>query len=325
MDLNKHPRNYIQLRNQIFKLKKKSLPPAIKRIIKKKKKQRNLAKTQPHIFADSLNDINRISNVLTLSKYQKIPLELLNETPDEPPSLEGNNSFPFISQDNNLSYIDIDNMVTNEGQQQQLLQLLPSQQQKQQNIQELIMECNNHIEKGHIPAMVDDLLKISKMQDINAMELNYDQLSDFDLLQIYQSIFIETNIVPYNTGLNIINYTLYKKLKNLNEYPSIQLVSINEIIGNYNKKLLIHGILSPLLAESNFEKFQSQLVTKIFKEIKFTSEEYSLLLKNLAKTKYENTGNIGEIELNEYHLTILQTIVNQKISLNNEILRVYLI
>jgi len=54
MDLNKHPRNYIQLRNQIFKLKKKSLPPAIKRIIKKKKKQRNLAKTQPHIFADSL-------------------------------------------------------------------------------------------------------------------------------------------------------------------------------------------------------------------------------------------------------------------------------
>ena len=49
-------------------------------------------------------------------------------------------------------------------------------------------------------------------QDINAMELNYDQLSDFDLLQIYQSIFIETNIVPYNTGLNIINYTLYKKV-----------------------------------------------------------------------------------------------------------------
>jgi len=44
------------------------------------------------------------------------------------------------------------------------------------------------------------------------------------------------------------------KLKNLNEYPSIQLVSINEIIGNYNKKLLIHGILSPLLAESNFGK-----------------------------------------------------------------------
>jgi len=43
MDLNKHPRNYIQLRNQIFKLKKKSLPPAIKRIIKKKKKTKKFS------------------------------------------------------------------------------------------------------------------------------------------------------------------------------------------------------------------------------------------------------------------------------------------
>eukprot|EP00833_Pecoramyces_ruminatium_P014262 jgi/Orpsp1_1/1188294/evm.model.d7180000063677.1 len=310
MDLNKHPPNYIILRKQVSKLKKKTFPPAIKKVIRRKKKERILAKSQPFIIADSFKNVNKLYNALTISKYQKIPNEFFKGVTDIKKSI-----------DNNQKLDSQEKVIGNREDRE-------NNDTLQQDIQNLIKECNNNIEKGDIQAIVKDLLRISKIpNNNNKMDLKYDQLSDFALLQVYQNIFIDTTNVPYNAGLNIINYTLYRKLKNLNDIPNIQLLSINEIVGNYNKKLLINGILLPLLAEPNFEKFQAQLVTKIFKEIKFTSEEYSLLLKNFVREKYENTGNSGKLEdilnlqLNENHLNIIQTIINQKISFNNDLLR----
>ncbi|ORX75412.1 hypothetical protein BCR32DRAFT_285199 [Anaeromyces robustus] len=296
-----HSNNFEKLQKQVTHLKKRKLinsvdtGETVHTIFSQK------PKFSKNITSTTYEDVHSLYNVLLLSKYQNINIDLLRKVKKRKEIK--NESETLFEENNATSNFSTNNIIDN-----------------QQDIETLAIECNNNIKKGDIQIMVKNLLKISKMQYNDEIKLNYDQLKDYDLLQIFQNIFIEASNVPYNTGLNIINYTIYSKLKELIDFPSIQLISICNIIGKYNKKLLINGILSPLLAEENFEKFQAHLITKIFKEIKFTVEEFIILLKNFSTVKYRNAAykNVG---LNEHHLTILQDIIKQKISLNNDILK----
>jgi len=361
MNWNGHSSNYSLLQRQVNVLKKSFIPssttissttttiPTTKRKFHSSEpsssttlsppspanKKQKINNVEFQTLIPSYEEIHKLYTSLVLSKYQVIDPNLLKRATTTPKSkgstFQGQNSKggeedmgeTVVKTEEPIETVEAGTNIVNAN----TSAVVPATDLDESPTL-AVTECQLYIQKGDIPEIVTSLLKISKFKYNNEIQLGIDKLKDFDLLQIFQKVFIEGHTVPYNTGLNIIKYTLYSKLQKLNDIPSIQLISICDIIGKYNKKLLIHGILSPLLTEDQFEKFQSQLIIKIFKEIKFSVEEYCSLLKDFSTEKYQamsmNQGlseNITKTCLNENHLTIIQTIVNQKITLNNDILK----
>ncbi|ORX45788.1 hypothetical protein BCR36DRAFT_332778 [Piromyces finnis] len=344
MNRNQHPFNYVQLQQQVNvlksveaatthgvplnsskKRKSTSPPPFISSFKKQKQPTEEEARKNPHVqncnvqtpvSLPSYQDIQKLYQALLLSKYQQISPDLL-KVPKVQETVVTTTPIERHPEPNTLPKVSSSP------------EKIASTPHSTLDIEALVAQCNAHVIEGDISVIVKDLFDISKQKYNPELKLDYDQLKDYDLLQIFQKVFMDATNVPYNTSLNIIKYTLYVKLKKLKDIPGIQLVSVCDIIGKYNKKLLIHGILSPLLVEENFEKFQAQLIIKIFKEIKFSSEEYTLLLKNFATEKYQiinqkgtlNDDDFSSITLNDHHLTVLQTILNQKISMTNDMLK----